>query len=309
MDDDLARALGDLADAVAALGDALETTSRPRLTTPRPADVLRATDEVAIPTLIAVLEAQIRMLKLLQRGTRLFRYDQAIRDQAASGGADGRIGGRDRSEALLSQLDQTLARLRGRVDSDDERVQATLERTQSMYDDLERALLGDSNAEHSRSNGRQTAGDSRQPGAGFEIDIDDESGTGTDGTSGSPDDSSADVTAEGVDVDVDAELETLRDRYGTETESSPSSSAESDDPTTDVGANGDDATEPDGDDTTEPDGDDATRDETDDPSRTDSDDTVGASDSSASSDTSEPTESGTDALDDSDDDTTDESGT
>ncbi|WP_247728743.1 DUF7547 family protein [Halovivax limisalsi] len=220
MDDELASAIDDLADAVATLGEALDARSGPRLRPPRPAEVLRATDEVAIPTLIAALEAQIRMLELARRGTRLVRYDRAIRDPPPRGDSTRRSDGPDRPERLLSQLGRTIDRIRSQVDAaEDDRVEDALSRTQSVYDDLERALLGASQSDRDRSADRRATTDSSRSTQGFEIEIDDGSGSTDDATRGSTDDPSRTDDAGSVEVDVDAELETLRDRYGNEDES------------------------------------------------------------------------------------------
>lgn len=86
-DDDLARAVADL---VASLGDLRDDLAprRPRgppglPLAPRPAEVLRFADDHAIPTAIAVLEANVRALELLRAAIRLADPD---REAAPAGG-------------------------------------------------------------------------------------------------------------------------------------------------------------------------------------------------------------------------------
>ncbi|WP_254862932.1 DUF7547 family protein [Halovivax gelatinilyticus] len=203
-DDDLAEALSELAEAIEALGESAEPDRRRGLRPPTPAQLLRATDDVAIPTLIAILETQVRVLESIQRATRLLRYDQRVRDRASTSTRRSRRSTAERTDAVLDQLGATIDQLRSQLPADeDDRVEASLDRTQSLFEDLERRLTG-------------REGDSKPADVdrGFEIEIDERPSSDidpTDGRSGGRDQ---------VDVDVEAELDTLRERYHPEHSSS-----------------------------------------------------------------------------------------
>ncbi|MFB6210955.1 MAG: hypothetical protein ABEI76_05410 [Halobacteriales archaeon] len=72
---------------------------------PSPRELLRATDEVVIPTAIAILEANIRTLELLQRTIRLADSGRRVQEEGASA--------RDRATELSRE---TLTRLEAVLD-------------------------------------------------------------------------------------------------------------------------------------------------------------------------------------------------
>lgn len=171
------RSREDLADRVAELEETLEElrdelgprrgpfgVPRP----PSPREVLRFTGEYAIPAAVAILEANIRTLELLQR---------VIRTTDRSGDA---AGVRGRTAALsretLSRLDRALAELGTAIeDADlprDAQARALLSEARDLNDEiagrLDRSREGDDAAE--------AAGDDRPPEAdpGVEIDVEDE---------------------------------------------------------------------------------------------------------------------------------------
>ena len=107
--DDLSARMDELEATLSALREELEPPRGPLglPRPPRPREVLRFTDEYAIPTAVAALEANIRALELLQAGIRATDPERAageagraVRDRAAD------VGG-----ATLGRLDRALADL------------------------------------------------------------------------------------------------------------------------------------------------------------------------------------------------------
>lgn len=74
---------------------------------PTPRELLRVTDQHVIPTTIAILEATIRSLELLQRGLRLAEPERAARGEAANL----RARTEELSHETLERLDDALAEL------------------------------------------------------------------------------------------------------------------------------------------------------------------------------------------------------
>ena len=120
-DTDLLRLTTDLARSLRDLQQELEPRRGRR--PPSPRDLLRFTDEVAIPATILILETNVRALKLLQRAIRLSdrrgpdgtATDTAVRDRAAA-----------LSRSTLHRLDDALAdvqdAIEGRPPDDDARA-------------------------------------------------------------------------------------------------------------------------------------------------------------------------------------------
>lgn len=107
--DDLADRLDDLEATLAALREELEGSRRrgPPRRPPSPRELLRFTEEYAIPTAIAMLEANVRALELLRAGIRATDPDAAA-DSVTSAVRDGVSGV---SRATLDRLDRGLAEL------------------------------------------------------------------------------------------------------------------------------------------------------------------------------------------------------
>ncbi|MFC3958265.1 MSCRAMM family adhesin SdrC [Halovivax cerinus] len=208
--DDIAVALEDLAAAIRGLEGTIADTAGdepPARSRELPTldDVLKVTDERAIPALIGLLEAQIRALTLLQRGSRAVRRGRDVNTRLREATGDG--SSIDRTAApIVDRMGETIDEIQNRLgDSSDAETRALLERTRSLYEEIDRRL-----SDHSPENRSD----------GYRIEIDD----------GSPDtdpDEAADrgkhdgersdgrqPTSAGDHVDVDAELQTLRDRYG-----------------------------------------------------------------------------------------------
>lgn len=105
--DELADRISSLEESLTRLQHELQTDQQggpPRL--PRPGDILRATDDHAIPAIIALLEAHIHALRLLQRTIRLVAPPPRSRD-----GSPGSTAFRRATDSLTAQIEQLLGDL------------------------------------------------------------------------------------------------------------------------------------------------------------------------------------------------------
>ena len=207
-DDELVDAVRELTRTIDALRVELDEPRRgfrPSIQPPTPRELLRLTDEVAVPAALAVLEASVRTLEAFQRGLQLVRTERAARDRTASAAE----ATSDRASALrettLSQLDTVLAELQravseGRVPADEE-ARDLLTEARELRDDVDTRLREATDRPSSSSGPDPSAGD------GITIDIDDGPLSDPAPSEGGRDDPHS-------AVDVDAELETLRDQYG-----------------------------------------------------------------------------------------------
>lgn len=234
--DDIAIALEELADAIRDLGEAIDERSRTNTGAPRPnllsppsvTDVLRAADELAIPALITLLEAQIRTLRYLQRGSRFVRRGTAVDDRLRGPGP----GERDRygdPDVVLDRLGSTLDLIGRRLeDSADEETRDLFDRTRSLYEEIDGRL-----ADYERRLDDERESADRAEGYRIEISEPSDSDSGESSRSGvenrDRDDSGAERDDDRVDVDVDAELETLRERYGPDGDTVPKADDAEDD--------------------------------------------------------------------------------
>lgn len=240
-DDELAAAIRELTRTIDELRTELDDSHRrpplrpPIPRPPSPGEFLRLTDEVAVPALLAALEASVRTLEAFQRGLKLVRTEREVRDQVReTAGATG-TGASDRASELrkttLSQLDTVLAELQRAVSEDalpaDEEARDLLAEARELRDDVDTRLRNAGRARDlgsDRNDGRKT----------IEIEIDE---PGAD----EPDD--VDFPEETADpnpsVDVDAELETLKDRYSSD--DADSAAVDADEPTADEGVDGSEA--------------------------------------------------------------------
>ena len=207
-DDDLEKTLAELAAAVRELQATIDADRQGRAVVPpeRP-DLLAMADEIVIPTLIASLETQIRVLRGIQRGARIARSVETDDRQSRRGPLREPIeSGTSRTvDGIGEALDSLVDRLGSPQDGE---VDEILSRTQSLYADLERRLSDDRI-------------DIDRDRRGTEIEITDVS---------DPDDDGSSATGGGRDddrttVDVEAELDTLRDQYGTDRNSADSGGA------------------------------------------------------------------------------------
>lgn len=219
-DEELARTAEELADSLRDLRR--EVAPRPRrgpLGLPRPPsprEVLDFTDDVAIPTAIAILEANIKVLEAIQRAIRLANAERRarerggeVREQAQRRGRDVRDTATRVGEETLNRLDAALADLQTAVDEgslpQDETAREILTEARSLRDELDRQARDAS--ERVDEQQRRERGVEREDGV--ETDAEGESGGGEDADeeTGEEDDS------EPVQVDVDSELKSLRQRY------------------------------------------------------------------------------------------------
>ena len=200
-DDDLEETLAELAAAVRELQATIDTDRQGRAVVPpeRP-DLLAMADEIVIPTLIASLETQIRVLKGIQRGARIAR---SVETEDRSSRRRGPLrepieSGTSRTVDGIGDALETLADRLGSPENGE--VDEILSRTQSLYEDLERRLTDD----------RIDVDRDRR---GTEIQITDDSDPDHDGDPVADKDERVD---DRTTIDVEAELETLRDQYGTD---------------------------------------------------------------------------------------------
>jgi hypothetical protein len=194
-DEELARAAEELAGTLRDLRDDLDRERdgrRPRgrrgrrdrrgpLGLPRPPsprEVLEFADEVAIPTVIAILEANIKLLEGLRRVIRLADAGR----EAERRGRDARDRAADAGRATLDRLSDSLADLQSAVERGDvpEAGEDLLTDIQALRSEVDDRLATDGD----RRDGRRE----------------------TDDADGRRD-------RQSVDIDVDAELDSLRDRY------------------------------------------------------------------------------------------------
>lgn len=107
---------------------------------PSPREVLRFTDQYAIPTAVAILQAQIKLLELLQETIRLAdRSDRAI-NQADSTRRQAQQTARD----TLARIEQALGDLQGAISGNgvqaEERATQILEDIQQLNAELQESL-------------------------------------------------------------------------------------------------------------------------------------------------------------------------
>lgn len=136
---DLARLAADLTRSLQELQRELEPDRRrPPLPTPR--DMLRLTDEVAIPALILFLETNIRALQLLQRAIRL--ADDRDGRPTGSDGPAVHTRAIEVSQTTLSRLDEVLADVQDAIAGrpEDEETRATLREAQSLREEIDAQL-------------------------------------------------------------------------------------------------------------------------------------------------------------------------
>jgi len=212
-DDELAETLDELTETIAELRAELETVRerrRQRLRPPTPGELLQLADEVAIPTLVAVLEANLRALEAFQRGIQLVRTDREVRDRSDAVADATRSRAEELRRTTLDGLDTALVELQRAVGEGalprDRRARELIEEARELREEVDDRLrdAGSEAVEIDVADGRR-----------------DEETAGSDDAAGDGEDAAGDVTAgddaaDEPSVDVDAELDTLRDRYAPE---------------------------------------------------------------------------------------------
>jgi len=144
-EEELARVAGDLADTLEELRRELATPPRRDgpfglPAPPTPGELLRVTDEYAIPFAIAVLEANVRALEALQAAISLLRTGEAATEEARTA----RDRAADLSRESLRQLEGVLADLEAALDDDalprQEDARAVLTEARQLRAELAAAL-------------------------------------------------------------------------------------------------------------------------------------------------------------------------
>ncbi|WP_336325937.1 DUF7547 family protein [Halovenus sp. HT40] len=178
-DPDVTRLLRDLTRELQTLQRELDSEGSGRLSTRR--QLSRFTSEIAIPSVILVLETNIRALKLLRRTIRLAEGREPRSQHSRAAGEV-----RDRAELLgqqaLSRLDQTLETVQSSLEEEgaDEDVRRLLAEARSLQDQISQQLATEESTGEDRTEDGTTVGvDSGE--------------------------------SEPVNIDVDAELQTLKD--------------------------------------------------------------------------------------------------
>ncbi|WP_254763901.1 DUF7547 family protein [Natrinema marinum] len=227
-DDELADAVRELTRTIDDLRAELAESRprrRPPLRPPTPREVLRFTDEVALPATLAVLEASVRALEAFQQSLRVVRGGREARDRTTAAAEATSERASELRRTTLSQLDSVLAELQ-RATSEgglpaDEQARDLLEDARRLRDDVDRRLRDAADRETETADTDRTGSE-----GGVTIDIDD----GPLGDVEHSGDAEREAEDDGRDsaVDVDAELETLRDRYGADEGEGDGSSASGD---------------------------------------------------------------------------------
>ena len=154
-DDELAERVRELEDTLEALRAELETRDRRlmRRDPPTIRDVLRFADEFAIPTAIAVLEANRRMLELVQGAIR-------VTDRGRQVGEGSTSIGRETVDRLDRALTELQAALQDSALPQNDEARQLLEEARSLRDEIDTRML--------------ESGESEAEGSAVEIDIDGE---------------------------------------------------------------------------------------------------------------------------------------
>jgi len=238
-DDDLVDAVRELTRTIEALRTELDEPRRRRqlpLRPPTPRELLRLTDEVALPAALAVLEASVRTLEAFQRGLQIVRTEEAARDRTTAAAEATSDRASELRRTTLSQLDTVLAELNRAVSEGslpaDEGARDLLAEARELRDDVDTRLR--------EATDRASQSSASEPPAATGISIDIADGPPSD--AGKPAEGNDDESDSAVDVD--AELDTLREQYG---ENAADANASGDDDADDTGGSDTDGSEKSGD--------------------------------------------------------------
>ena len=210
-DEDLAALLDDLERTLADLRVELdeEERRRPRRTgplprPPSPGEFLRFTEEYTIPTVVAVLEATIRSLELLQEVLRVANPDR----RASLDGVRARGRRGNASDVAVTGVERALSELRTALSEAD--LPSDVESRDIVADARDLSAEIESRIRESRRRERERkGGDQRAADRSVTIGVREET-TDADGDDADRDD----VDEDDGSVDVDAELESIRDELG-----------------------------------------------------------------------------------------------
>jgi len=197
--------IAELEDRIEELSREIRSPPRGPLGLPRPPtpeELLAFVDDHAIPTTIAVLEANVRALKALRGAIGLLR-----RTERRDRGRDGRAGDlRERTDTVareaVAELDRAVSDLataiEGRELPDNPEARSVLAEIRSVRDEVASALEADEAVESDApSDGADDPGSDGTDG-----------GSKTDDGSGSDDESGSNS---GTEIDVESELEAIKD--------------------------------------------------------------------------------------------------
>lgn len=187
---------------------------------PRMRDILRFTEEYTIPTVIAVLEANIRLLRLMQASLRAVDPERsAFGDARGSGSAltDGvrraaTGAGRASADGLASALDELQRALAESDTPENPEARELLTDARTLSEEIQaRIREGRAQADRARNEGNaKRTTDGLGPNA-IRIDVRDEADE-AEGTGDADTEAAADEPK--VDVDVDAELQSIKEQMG-----------------------------------------------------------------------------------------------
>ncbi|MBZ6496307.1 DUF7547 family protein [Natrinema longum] len=220
-DDELVDAVRELARTIDALRTELEGSHprrRPPLRPPTPRELLRFTDDVALPATLAVLETSVRALEAFQRSLKLLRTEREARDRTTAAAETTSERANELRRTTLSQLDTVLAELQRAASGDglpaNEQARDLLEEARELRDDVDTRLRNAADREREATDPDRTTSE-----GSVAIDIEE----------GPPTDSETDDDDSDPAVDVDAELETLRDQYADADDDGPHEAEDSSD--------------------------------------------------------------------------------
>lgn len=221
-DEDLAADAEELARLLRELRTDLERYERRRRTgpggVPRPPsarELMAFADQVAIPSLIAILEVNVKLLEALRRTIRLAEGGDRARERGEAATSRGRDVAREVSERTLQGLAGALSDLQRALDEDavpEDAASADLvEQVRELRADIEESVeRATTTADTARERERASDdGPTRIDVTGPEESPERERGDDAEDPE-DPDDE--------VDVDVDAEIESLKDEYGVDDE-------------------------------------------------------------------------------------------
>ncbi|SEO35176.1 hypothetical protein SAMN04487948_10211 [Halogranum amylolyticum] len=218
-DDDLVDLLDDLELTLGDLRDELQRRPEARRTfrPPTPSEILRFTDEYTIPTVITILEVNIRALELLQKLLRLANPEGTLRE----GSDETRRRVRTVRDDAVDGLDRALSELQRALAEadlpDDPESRNIVEDARSLTDEIERRIEESRSGSRTRSRSRSRSHSRPESRRGssqrsdrsgrsgpVEIAVDEEPDGGRDVETDEP---------ESVDdeIDVESELQSIKD--------------------------------------------------------------------------------------------------
>jgi len=143
-DPELARLAADLARSLRDLQRELEPQRR-GLRPPSLRELLRFTDEVAIPAAVLILETNVRALRLLQRAIRVADPESGRGGEATAAGTEVRDRAAQVSRATLDRLDDALADLQDALEGrpEDEDARQVLDEARALRDEIDERLAAE----------------------------------------------------------------------------------------------------------------------------------------------------------------------